>query len=324
MTTRFKPPLFMMVLAAITLILSSYDLYDLAHVNGRMPVVLALVAVGGADVFAVACGKHALTVASDGDSPFLWNVMVIVAAIASAWMQYERAVINAFPVAVGVLMAMFPIATVILFEGALRRAARINGRIDGRVARPRATFELLQWLIFRKATWAAFRRSIADRSLDSDGAFKLGLLESQPIPMPEVPRRTIELNYDAILGNPLNGVSGRAIERSSEHPSERAHEEYEHRTLGHQGASDAREVHENGTSEHSSTDDSDSSNIAPPATIAQAVRLAIPRVGRDINALHAEVESMMGREVKKDTVRLTARKIPAVRSVEGTVNGGYL
>jgi hypothetical protein len=81
------------------------------------------------------------------------------------------------------MMAAFPIATVLLFEGTLRRAHRLNGRMTGRVARPRATFELLQWLVYPKATFWAFRASIADRSLGGGAAFILGIEATTPRPI---------------------------------------------------------------------------------------------------------------------------------------------
>lgn len=170
---QFSKP--MIALAVITLVLSSYGLYRLAHDFGDMPAFLSLLAVAGFDLTAIAAGNHALTVADDGDSSGAWNLLVIAAALTSAVLQFVHTQLAGQPWAIGVLMAAFPIATVILFEGTVRRVHRLNGRRTGRVAKPRATFELLQWVVYPKATWWAFKRSIADRTLGGNAAFMLGV-----------------------------------------------------------------------------------------------------------------------------------------------------
>jgi hypothetical protein len=171
----------MMILATITLILSSWGLFELAHVYGSMPAVLALVAVAGFDLTAIAAGNHAMTVARDGDSGGPWGLVVVAAAVLSAILQFMHTRLAGQSWAVGLMMAAFPIATVLLFEGTLRRAHRLNGRMTGRVAKPRATFEILQWIVYPKATWWAFRRSIADRSLGGSAAFMLGIQATAPV-----------------------------------------------------------------------------------------------------------------------------------------------
>lgn len=173
----------MVVLASITLILSSWGLFELAHVYGSMPAVFALVAVAGFDLTAVAAGGHAMKVAEDGDSGGPWALVVVAAAVLSSVLQFMHTRLAGQSWAVGLMMSAFPIATVLLFEGTLRRAHRLNGRMTGRVARPRATFEILQWLVYPKATFWAFRASIADRSLGGNAAFILGIEATTPRPI---------------------------------------------------------------------------------------------------------------------------------------------
>ena len=203
----------MISLGVITLILSSYGLFELAHIFGKMPDELAVLAVAGFDVFAIACGVMAFRVAKDGDSPALWNAAVVVAALLSAGLQYVRTQLGGQPVAVGVMMAFFPLATVSLFEGTLRRSFRLSGRRSGRVAPPRASFELLQWVLFRRATWEAFRDGVRDRTLSADAAFKIALIrletEAEPDWEPER-RREVELDYSADLGGRAAITSGSA------------------------------------------------------------------------------------------------------------------
>lgn len=212
---KFSKP--MIMLAVITLILSSWGLYRLAHDFGQMPAYLAILAVAGFDLTAIAAGNHALTVADDGDSSGGWNLLVIAAALCSALLQYVHTQLAGQPWAVGVLMAAFPVATVILFEGTVRRVHRLNGRRTGRVANPRATFEILQWIVYPKATWWAFRRSIADRSLGGDAAFILGVAATTPEEVEtdeaDDTRRRFEWSYD---GKP--GSSGRVRELSGSAP----------------------------------------------------------------------------------------------------------
>jgi hypothetical protein len=212
----------MIVLGVATLALSSYGLFELAHVYGGVPVVFALLVVGGFDVFAIAAGGHAMAIARDGDSAGPWNLAVVGAAVLSAVLQYMHTVLAGQPWPIGVMMAVFPLATVSLFEGTLRRAHRLNGRETGRVAPPRASFELIQWLIFPRATFRAFRLGVADRSLGGDAAFKLGLIaqetERGARTYAEPPRRTIDLSYDRIIpGYPqyVAGPSGTSPELES-------------------------------------------------------------------------------------------------------------
>lgn len=203
----------MISLGIITLILSSYGLFELAHIFGKMPGELAVLAVGGFDVFAIACGVMAFRVAKDGDSPALWNFAVVVAALLSAGLQYVRTQLGGQPVAVGVMMAFFPLATVALFEGTLRRSFRLSGRRSGRVAPPRASFELLQWVLFRRITWEAFRAGVLDRRLSADAAFKLATIRYQTVDDGEWEddkRTEIENDYSADLSGRGQITSGSA------------------------------------------------------------------------------------------------------------------
>jgi hypothetical protein len=195
---KFSLP--MIALAIITLILSSYGLFRLAHDFGDIPASLAIIVVGGFDLFAIAAGHHALAIAEDGDSSGAWNLAVIGAAVLSAVLQYAHTQLAGQPWPVGVMMAMFPLATVGLFEGTLRRAHRLNGRAAGRVAEPRASFELLQWIVYPKVTWMAFRLAVVDRTLGPDAAFKMGFVAKKPQAEYRAPkRRELDLAYDQLV-----------------------------------------------------------------------------------------------------------------------------
>lgn len=206
---KFSKP--MIVLAGMTLVLSSYGLFELAYVYAATPAPLALLAVAGFDLTAIAAGSHALQLAKDGDSPGPWNALLVAAATLSAVLQYVHNQLAGHPWATGVMFAMFPVTTVALFEGTLRRAHRLNGRRTGRVAQPRATFELMQWLTYPRVTARAFRMGILDRSLSGDAAFKLATLELTPIDDAEEvidQRRTVELDYSGTLGTRAQITSG--------------------------------------------------------------------------------------------------------------------
>jgi hypothetical protein len=206
---KFSVP--MVVLAGITLVLSSYGLFELAHVYASTPAPLAILAVAGFDLTALAAGHHALRVAKDGDSPGPWNALLVAAACLSAMLQYVHSQLAHQSWAVGVMFAAFPIATVLLFEGTLRRAHRLNGRRTGRVSQPRATFELMQWLTYPKVTARAFRMGVLDRSLSGDAAFKLALLElttDDGEDFTPAPLRQVELDYSGTIGGRAAITSG--------------------------------------------------------------------------------------------------------------------
>lgn len=195
-----KPSGAMIALGCITLVLSAYGLYRLMVDFADVPPLLAIFAIAGLDLFALAAGKHAIDLARDGDSPAVWNVIVCAVALVAAAAQWGHVALAGGAWIVALVFAMFPIATVTLFEGTLRRAARLNGRETSRVAPPRATFELMQWLVYPKATWQAFRLAVADRDYGADGAFKIGLLATAPRPEnPPARRRDVSIDYAALL-----------------------------------------------------------------------------------------------------------------------------
>lgn len=273
----------MIALGFITLILSAYGMFELAHIFGKMPAPLAVVAVAGFDVFAIACGVMAFRVAKDGDSPAIWNFAVVVAALLTAGLQYVRTQLGGQPIAVGIMMAFFPIATVILFEGTLRRAFRISGRRSGRVAPPRASFEILQWLLFRRLTWEAFRDGVLDRTLSADAAFKLALIRQQALDAVEVEivddRRGIEIDYTADLGGRAAITSG----SSGGHPA-----------------------------------DSAESTVSPPDTrpVASLVREFLQVRGADESGKAAVVADVLAANpaAKEETIRREIRKQSGLRS----------
>jgi len=210
----------MVTLALITLILSSYGLFKLAHDFGAMPSLFAALAVAAFDLTAIAAGNHALTVADDGDSSGVWNLLVIAAAGTSAVLQFVHTQLAGQHWSIGVLMAAFPIATVILFEGTVRRVHRLNGRRTGRVAKPRATFEFVQWVFYPRATMWAMRRSVADRSLGGEAAFMLGVQATTAAQIetedrPDV-RREFEWDYSGPDGGRIRELTGSGPDSASE------------------------------------------------------------------------------------------------------------
>lgn len=209
-------PLFV-ALAVVTLALSSWGLYRLFHDFGQMPGWLAVLAVGGLDIVAVLCGKHALTVAADGDSSAPWNGALIVFTGLAAYAQFQHAELAHQPIVIGVTMAAFPVATVLLFEGQLRRAYRLNGRAAGRLAPPRATFDLIVWLLYPRQAMQATRFAVLDRGLDSDAALMLAEREMQrraELEARKPARRRFQRSYGHLLsGGELRELEdGRTIE----------------------------------------------------------------------------------------------------------------
>lgn len=216
----------MVTLAVITLVLSSYGLFELAHNYANAPWVLSLLAVAGFDLTAMSAGRQALLVARDGDSAAPWMALLSLAAGLSAVLQYAHNSLEGRPWATGVMFAMFPIATVLLFEGTLRRAYRLNGRRTGRIAHPRASFEIMQWVFYPKATLWAFKRSIADRSLGGSAAFLLGIQATAPVTVVEQDdrdqRRKFEMDYESGKIRELSsGQSGESTDSAESAPDNR-------------------------------------------------------------------------------------------------------
>jgi hypothetical protein len=273
---KFSMP--MIALAIITLTLSSYGLFRLAYDFGDVPAALAIMVIAAFDLFAVAAGAHAMTIARDGDSAGFWNLAVVGAAVLSAVLQYAHTQLAGQPWAVGVMMAMFPIATVSLFEGTLRRSYRLEGRATGRVAEPRASFELLQWFVCPRATWRAFRRGIIDRTIDADALFKMGYLEVTRMPETYQPpkRRQLDMSWDQI-------VPGMAL------------------TSG---------LHSGPTPEPPG----ESADPAPvPRSIRSLVRESVQVRGADAEAIIADVQAASP-GAREDTIRREIRKASGLRS----------
>jgi len=165
---KFSPLFF--GLAGITLALASWGYFRLFVDFAGMPPQLAVFAVFGLDVAAVLIGKHALTVAEDGDSSLPWNLTLIGLVAVGAYAQFARTVLAHEALAIGIVSAAFPVVTVLLFEGQLRRIYRLNGRRAGRLAPPRATVDLVTWIMYRKLAMRATRLAVLDRGLDTDTA----------------------------------------------------------------------------------------------------------------------------------------------------------
>lgn len=201
MNTKVSP--YMIVMAAITAALSTWGLYGLATNFAHMPGLLAVLAVVGFDVFAIACGKQALDVARDGDSSAPWNALLVLFAVLAAVMQYGHAILAGWPPLVGVMMAAFPIATVALFEGTLRRAYRLNGRRTGNVAMPRATFDVMTWLLYPRLAFQAMRMSVLDRGLNADTALVLAekVIALARAEAAQPPRRIMSRSYAHLTGD---------------------------------------------------------------------------------------------------------------------------
>jgi hypothetical protein len=196
-------PLFV-ILAGITLALASFGYFRLFVDFADMPAWLALFAVGGLDIAAVLIGKHALTVAADGDSSAPWNAALLLLTGLGAFAQFSHALLAGQPMTIGIVSAAFPIVTVLLFEGQLRRVYRLNGRLAGRLSGPRATMDLVTWLFFSKMALRATKLAVLDRGLDSDSALTIAerqLTVEQQLASLRPNRRTLRRTYAAELSD---------------------------------------------------------------------------------------------------------------------------
>lgn len=196
-------PLFL-ILASITLALASFGYFRLFVDFAAMPAGLAIFAVGGLDIAAVLIGKHALTVATDGDSSAPWNAALLMLTALGAFAQLSHALLAGQPLTVGIVSAAFPVVTVLLFEGQLRRVYRLNGRAAGRLSGPRATVDLVTWLFFPRMAMRATKLAVLDRDLDTDSALTIGerqiAIEQQPI-SGRPGRRALRRTYTAELSS---------------------------------------------------------------------------------------------------------------------------
>jgi hypothetical protein len=196
-------PLFV-ALAVITLALSSWGLFRLFVDFASMPGRLAFFVVCGLDLAAVLCGKHALDVAEDGDSSAPWNAALLGLVGLGAYAQFAHAQLAGDPAVIGLVSAAFPIVTVLLFEGQLRRVYRLNGRRTGRLSMPRATVDLVTWLFFTKLALRATRLAVLDRGLDTDSSLTIAerqlAIEQAEADKPPA-RRVLRRTYARELGS---------------------------------------------------------------------------------------------------------------------------
>jgi hypothetical protein len=268
-------PLFVM-LACITLALASWGYFDLFTRHAGMPPWLAVFAVGGLDLAAVLIGKHALTVAGDGDSSAPWNAALLALTALAAYAQFQHAALNNDATAIGVVSAAFPIVTVALFEGQLRRLYRLNGRATGRLSMPRATVDLVTWVFYRRLALRATRLAVLDRGLDQDTALMLA-------------ERQLTLEAEA---------SGRPLERR------RMRRTYARELSG--GDLDELDIHQ----PPGPDDEDNGGGLRRRGEIAAAVRTAREDVGDNLPDVLRVVRTRYP-DVSEDTVRRTLGRVAA-------------
>jgi hypothetical protein len=292
MTTQRKrerlSPLFLL-LSGVTLALASWGLYGLFTVPSvHMPAGLAVLVVGGLDVAAVAFGKHALTVTEDGDSGLPWNLALVLLTALGAYAQLAHALLVGYPLAVGLVTMAFPIVTVALFEGQLRRRFRLQGRRTGRVPEPRATVDLMTWIFYRQLALRATKLSVLDRGLDPDSALMIAerqlVLEAAEEDKP-VRGRRMRRTYAAEL-------AGGEVTDTLHVPSSRVPANTE---------PDVR------TDEPVRTED-EVANVRQRGEIAAAVRNAHAELGPDLDKVY-DVVSAAYPGVSRDTVRVTLGRL---------------
>ena len=160
-------------LAIITLALGSWGLYELMTEHGGAPQWFGLLTIAGIDLLAVAFGAHALRLSEDGDSPLIWNVGLVLICLIGAVAQFESRHLAGDPNIVGIVSAIFPIGTVALFEGQLRRVYRLNGRASGRVAAPRPIIGAMSWMFFTKQALRATKLGVLDPNLNAEEAMHI-------------------------------------------------------------------------------------------------------------------------------------------------------
>jgi hypothetical protein len=284
MTTQSKrerlSPLFLL-LAGVTLSLASWGLYGLFTLPSvHMPSGLAVLVVGGLDVAAVAFGKHALTVTEDGDSGLPWNLALVGLTGLGAYAQLAHALLAGYPLAVGLVTMAFPIVTVALFEGQLRRRFRLQGRRTGRVAEPRATVDLMTWIFYRQLALRATKIAVLDRGLDPDTAVMIAerqlALEAAEEDKPARPRR-MRRTYAAEL-------AGGEVADTLHVPSVRT------------------------TEDVPDTEEDKPADVRRRGEIAAAVRTAHAKLGNDLDSVYSEVADTYP-DVSRDTVRVTLSRL---------------
>jgi hypothetical protein len=210
MKPRTRPSAWVLLLGTITLLVGVQGYYDLLVHDARLSPVLGALGVAAWDIAAIALADHALRVASDGDSPWAWNAAVVLDGAAASALQYFAQLRAGHGVVAGAAMACFPVITILLYEAALRRAARLNGRRSAKVAKPRAFQEPMMWVVFPRQSWRAFRLALRDRTLSSSEAFAMAYLDDeldQADPDP-VRRRPDELAGQRSLADSIRTAIG--------------------------------------------------------------------------------------------------------------------
>lgn len=282
MTTQSKrerlSPAFV-ALATITLALSSWGLFTLARFGG-MPAPLAVLTVAGLDLAAVGFGKHALTVAQDGDSSLPWNAGLVLLTGLGAYAQLSVHLIRGDALAFGLVSMAFPVVTVALFEGQLRRRFRLQGRRTGRVPEPRATVDLMTWIFYRQLALRATKIAVLDRGLDPDTAVMIAeaqlTREQEEADTPARPRR-MRRTYATEL-------AGGSLEDTLHVPAVRVEP-------------DVR------------TDNPDKpTDVRARGGIAAAVRRAHEELGNDLDSVYSVVAAVFP-GVNRDTVRVTLSRL---------------
>jgi hypothetical protein len=284
MTTKGKTNPVLIALTVFTIAMSSWGLFRLLVEYADAPPTLALIGVACADLVAVGFGWHALKVSEDGDSSGFWNVAMLAVTLMAAFIQFSHAQLEGWPLALGLFFAGLPIFTVLLFEGQLRRRAKIVGRETGRVAPPRATFEPIMWLLYLREVRLATKIAARDRSLGPDQALQIAegmlahtaaRLRAEQIRPPATRDYTAEIAWSQPVRELPPGTPDKASDSVEPAPyTEELRDHAAHR---------------------------------PP--VAPIVRAAVEKVGGDLDAVLAEVK-VIRPDVERETVRRTLARIP--------------
>lgn len=186
MTIRINPVLF--ALGSLAAVVSGWGLYTMMTEIGHAPGFIGMISIAILELFAAGLGIHAVKVAQDGDSPFVFSLAIVLIAVLAAVVQFASAVVEGKGVLFGVVMATAPVAAITLWVIEMRRFFRLRGRAAGTVAPPAATIEPALWLRFGRQAWVAKKYALIDRTLGAGDAMKLGILQtaSKPKPKPVV------------------------------------------------------------------------------------------------------------------------------------------
>jgi hypothetical protein len=296
MTTKGKTNPVLIALTVFTIAMSSWGLFRLLVEYADAPPTLALIGVACADLVAVGFGWHALKVSEDGDSSGFWNVAMLAVTMLAAFIQFSHAQLEGWPIALGLFFGGLPIFTVLLFEGQLRRRAKIVGRETGRVAPPRATFEPIMWLLYLREVRLATRIAARDRSLGPDQALQIAegmlahreaKLRAEQIRPPAIRDYTAEIAWSQPVRELPPGHSVATAPDSVATAPDTA-------PVGAEVRGAFEELRD--YAEHK-----------PP--VAPIVRAAVEKVGADLDAVLSEVR-VIRPDVERETVRRTLARIP--------------